>query len=236
MGRLPPRDAGAWAEDGGERPRRSCAWQSQVCETITCLVVGHSGYAQPPVSVLPALRAPPSRVPYTRRALCAAQRSSPPCVGGLPRCSPARCWHEGRHAPTTAQTSATIASPLRCATCARDWAFVWRTSTATPRSCASRRSGETACSPVISLCSYAQTPAPAVPALSTPLFRRSPCSISTLLSSFPWQSLALELFMTCFSTQSLGRLFASLAQVCASQHSDDVIRGLAVGQRIPVDS
>jgi hypothetical protein len=45
----------------------------------------------------------------------------------------------------------------------------------------------------------------------------------------------LELFMTCFSTQSLGRLFASLAQVCASQHSDDVISSPAVGQRNPVD-
>jgi len=53
--------------------------------------------------------------------LCAAQRSSPPRVGGLPRCSPARCWHEGRRAPTTAQTAATSrpASPLRCAPCAR---------------------------------------------------------------------------------------------------------------------
>ncbi len=115
-----------------------------------------------------------------RRALCAAQRSSPPCVGGLPRCSPARCWHEGRSALTTAQTVATCrpASPPCCAPCARDWAFVWRRSTATPRSRAHRsRSGETACSPVISQCSYAQTPAPAVPALGAPLFRRSPSSI-----------------------------------------------------------
>ena len=121
MGRLPPRDAGAWAEDGGERPRRSRAWRSRVGETSSGLAVGHSGYAQPPASVLPALSAPPSRVPYTRRALRAAQRSSPPRVGGLPRCSPARSWHKGRRAPTTAQTAATSrpASPLRCAPCAR---------------------------------------------------------------------------------------------------------------------
>jgi hypothetical protein len=43
------------------------------------------------------------------------------------------------------------------------------------------------------------------------------------------------LVMTCFSAQSLGRLFASPAQVGAAQRSDDVIRGPAVGQRIPVD-
>ena len=96
---MPPRDAGEWAEDGGERRRRR-----------------------------------------------------------------------------TAQTAATSrpASPLCCAPCARDWAFVLRRSTATPRSCARRsRSGETACSPVTSRCSYAQTPAPAVPALSAPLFLRN---------------------------------------------------------------
>ena len=93
---MPPRDAGEWAEDGGERRRRR-----------------------------------------------------------------------------TAQTAATSrpASPLRCAPCARDWAFVWRRSTATPRGCARRsRSGETACSPVIRRCSCAQPPAPAVPALSSPFF------------------------------------------------------------------
>ena len=93
---MPPRDAGEWAEDGGERRRRR-----------------------------------------------------------------------------TAQTAATSrpASPLRCAPCARDWAFVWRRSTATPRGCAHRsRSGETACSPVIRRCSCAQPPAPAVPALSSPFF------------------------------------------------------------------
>jgi hypothetical protein len=121
--------------------------------------------------------------------LCAAQRSSPPRVGDLPRCSPARCWHEGRRAPTTPQTAATSrpASPLRCAPCARDWAFVWRRSTGTPRSCVRlSRSDETACSPVISRCSYAQPPAPAVPALSAPLFRRSPCSISRIQKPLPY--------------------------------------------------
>ena len=84
MGRL----QGFWAEDGGERPRRSHAWRSRVDETISGLAVGHSGYAQPTASVLPALSAPSSRVPYTRRALRAAQRSSPSPVGGLPRCTP----------------------------------------------------------------------------------------------------------------------------------------------------
>jgi len=90
-----------------ERPRLSCARRSRVDDTIIGLAVGHSGYAQPPASVPPALSETPSRVPHTRRALRAAQHSSPPRVGGLPRCRTARSWHEGRIAPTMAQTEAT---------------------------------------------------------------------------------------------------------------------------------
>jgi hypothetical protein len=38
--------------------------RSQIDETISGLAVGHCGYAQPPASVVPALRAPPSRTPF----------------------------------------------------------------------------------------------------------------------------------------------------------------------------
>ena len=67
------------------------------------------------------LSAPPSRVTCRRRVLCTAQHSSPPRVGGLPRRSTARSWHEGRRAPTMVQTAATPhpACPLRCAPGAR---------------------------------------------------------------------------------------------------------------------
>jgi len=49
------------------------AWRSRVDDTISCLAVGHSGHAQSPASVPPALIAPPSLVPCRRRALLAAQ-------------------------------------------------------------------------------------------------------------------------------------------------------------------
>ena len=49
----------------GERPRRGRVRRSRVDETISGLAVGHCGYAQPPASVVPALRAPPSRTAHT---------------------------------------------------------------------------------------------------------------------------------------------------------------------------
>ena len=64
----------------GRGRRRATSTQprvaNQVGETISGLVAGHSGYAQPPVSVLPALRAPPSRVPYNA-VLCAQPSARP---------------------------------------------------------------------------------------------------------------------------------------------------------------
>ena len=56
---------------------------------ISGLVVGHSGYAQPPVSVMPALRAPPSRVPY-KAVLC-----------GSPALVPAACQRPATLQPRT---------------------------------------------------------------------------------------------------------------------------------------
>ena len=49
----------------GERPRRCRVRRSRVDETISGLAVVHCGYAQPPASVVPALRAPTSRTPHT---------------------------------------------------------------------------------------------------------------------------------------------------------------------------
>ena len=49
----------------GERPRRGRARRSRVDESISGLALGQCGYAQPPASVVSALRAPPSHAPHT---------------------------------------------------------------------------------------------------------------------------------------------------------------------------
>ena len=49
----------------GERPRPGRARRSRVDESISGLALGQCGYAQPPASVVSALRAPPSHAPHT---------------------------------------------------------------------------------------------------------------------------------------------------------------------------
>ena len=86
------RRVGFWSEDGGERPRRSRAWRSRVDEKISCLAVGHSGYAQPLTSVLPALSA---AEPGALHVVPCAQPSA------RPRRESEACHATAPHAPGT---------------------------------------------------------------------------------------------------------------------------------------
>jgi hypothetical protein len=102
-GRSPPSSAHAPASRGGNLPKylyRSEAHARRRRDrhrpgNSRChrLVAGHSGYAQPPVSVLPALMKPPSQLPY----------NGVPCVkpSARPRCVSEACHAAAPHAAGT---------------------------------------------------------------------------------------------------------------------------------------
>ena len=100
----------------GERPRRGRARRSRVDESISGLALGQCGYAQPPASVVSALRAPPSHAPHTTfflsgggraksRAPCRQRRSEAYQPASFPVssrtatrcCSEGAADEEGRH-------------------------------------------------------------------------------------------------------------------------------------------
>ena len=157
----------------GRGPRRATSAQLRVHETISCLAVGHSGYAQPPVSVLPALSAPPSQVPHNvvpcAQPIARPHRESELCHAAAPHAPGTKAaarprWHRRRR--PRARRAHFAARPVHVSGLA---GFLVEVSER-PRRGRVRRSqiDETISGLAVGHCGYAQPPASVVPALRAP--------------------------------------------------------------------